>query len=72
MTRFPASIPPEYFRRPGGDPLYDMTVYGLHATGVLGTRPAGHRHVRCAGHRREFRGESLPTDMDDNTFMVLG
>ncbi|NOZ27098.1 MAG: Gfo/Idh/MocA family oxidoreductase, partial [Chloroflexi bacterium] len=29
--------PAWYFRRPGGGPLYDMTVYGLHVlTGVLG------------------------------------
>src|SRR5581483_11664369 len=29
--------PAWYWRRPGGGPLYDMTVYGLHTlTGVLG------------------------------------
>ena len=29
--------PAWYYRRPGGGPLYDMTVYGLHAlTGILG------------------------------------
>ena len=29
--------PSWYFRKPGGGPLYDMTVYGLHAlTGILG------------------------------------
>src|SRR5438270_1314159 len=33
-----ANIDPSwYYRRPGGGPLYDMTVYGLHAlTGILG------------------------------------
>jgi predicted dehydrogenase len=61
-----------YFRRPGGGPLFDMTVYALHAlTGILG--PA-----RCvtalSGVRipiREFRGQPISTDADDNTVMLL-
>jgi predicted dehydrogenase len=64
--------PAWYFRRPGGGPLYDMTVYGLHSlTGILGPakRVTAFSGVRI--HEREFRGEMLPTDMDDNTFMVL-
>lgn len=64
--------PAWYFRRPGGGPLYDMTVYGLHAmTGILGPakRVTGFSGVRVT--EREFRGEKLPTDMDDNTLMVL-
>jgi predicted dehydrogenase len=64
--------PAWYFRRPGGGPLYDMTVYGLHAlTAVVG--PAK-RVTAMSGVRlkeREFRGEMLPTDMDDQTLMVL-
>jgi predicted dehydrogenase len=64
--------PAWYFRRPGGGPLYDMTVYGLHAlTGVVG---AARRVTAMSGVRlkeREFRGEMLPTDMDDQTLMVL-
>merc|ERR1711964_641878 len=64
--------PAWYFRRPGGGPLYDMTVYGLHAlTGVLG--PA-QRVTAFSGVRikeREFRGEMLPCDMDDNTLLIL-
>ena len=61
-----------YFRRPGGGPLFDMTVYGLHAmTGILGpaTRVTAFSGVRI--QEREFRGQPLPTDMDDNTLMVL-
>lgn len=64
--------PAWYFRRPGGGPLYDMTVYGLHAmTGILGPakRVTAFSGVRI--HEREFRGQKLPTDMDDNTLMVL-
>jgi len=64
--------PAWYFRKPGGGPLYDMTVYGLHAmTGVLG--PA-QRVTAFSGVRikeREFQGQMLPTDMDDQTLMVL-
>ncbi len=64
--------PAWYFRRPGGGPLYDMTVYGLHATtGILGParRVTAFSGVRI--HERPFRGEMLPTDMDDNTLMVI-
>jgi predicted dehydrogenase len=64
--------PAWYYRRPGGGPLYDMTVYGLHAlTGILGPakRVTAFSGVRIS--EREFRGEILPCDMDDNTFMVL-
>ncbi len=64
--------PAWYFRRPGGGPLYDMTVYGLHAlTGILG--PA-QRVTAFSGVRipeREFRGEIIQCDMDDNTLMIL-
>lgn len=64
--------PAWYFRKPGGGPLYDMTVYGLHATtGILGPvkRVTALSGVRI--REREFRGEILPTDMDDNTLMVV-
>lgn len=64
--------PAWYFRRPGGGPLYDMTVYGLHATtGILGParRVTAFSGVRL--HEREFQGQMLPVDMDDNTLMVL-
>ena len=64
--------PAWYFRKPGGGPLYDMTVYGLHAmTAVLGPakRVTAFSGVRLT--EREFMGQMLPTDMDDQTAMVL-
>jgi predicted dehydrogenase len=64
--------PAWYYRRPGGGPLFDMTVYGLHAlTGIVGpaTRVTAFSGVRI--REREFRGEKLPTDMDDNTVIVV-
>jgi len=64
--------PSWYFRKPGGGPLYDMTVYGLHTmTGVLG--PAK-RVTAMSGillHEREFRGKKVPCDMDDNTVILV-
>ena len=64
--------PAWYFRKPGGGPMYDMLVYSMHSlTGILG--PAK-RVTAMSGVRikeREFRGEMLPTDMDDNTIMVI-
>jgi predicted dehydrogenase len=68
----PAIDPSWYFRRPGGGPLYDMTVYALHGlTGILG--PA-HRVTAFSGVRvpeRSFQGQVVPTDADDNTLMLL-
>lgn len=64
--------PAWYWRKPGGGPLYDMTVYGLHTlTGVLG---AARRVTAMSGavvREREFRGETYTSDCDDNTLMVL-
>jgi predicted dehydrogenase len=64
--------PSWYFRKPGGGPLYDMTVYALHAlTSILG--PA-RRVTALSGTRiqeREFRGQLIPTDADDNTLILL-
>jgi predicted dehydrogenase len=68
----PAIDPSWYFRRPGGGPLYDMTVYALHGlTGILG--PA-RRVTALSGVRvseRHFAGRLVPTDADDNTLMLL-
>jgi len=64
--------PSWYYRKPGGGPLYDMTVYALHGiTGVLG--PAK-RVTSMSGVRikeREFRGVMVPCDADDNTLILL-
>ena len=64
--------PSWYFRKPGGGPLFDMTVYALHQlTGVLG--PAA-RVTALSGIRipqREFLGRPIPTEADDNTILLL-
>ncbi len=64
--------PSWYFRKPGGGPLYDMTVYALHAlTGILGPvrRVTAMSGVRLA--ERPFAGRMVPCDADDNTLMLL-
>jgi predicted dehydrogenase len=64
--------PSWYYRKPGGGPLYDMTVYSLHAlTSVLG--PA-RRVTALSGVRistRMFDGRPVETDADDSTIISL-
>ena len=64
--------PAWYWRKPGGGPLYDMTVYGLHTlTGILGPakRVTGMSGVLIP--EREFKGQTYPVDADDNSFAIL-
>jgi predicted dehydrogenase len=64
--------PAWYFRKPGGGPMYDMTVYALHQlTSVLGPAQAV---IALSGIRireREFLGARIPTEADDNTILLL-
>ncbi len=65
--------PAWYWRKPGGGPLYDMTVYGLHSlTGVLGPAKRVTGMSANAVKEREYRGTIYPCDAEDNTLMVLG
>lgn len=64
--------PAWYWKKPGGGPLYDMTVYGLHSlTGILGPAKRVTGMSANAVKEREFRGEMYPCDAEDNTLMVL-
>jgi predicted dehydrogenase len=64
--------PSWYYRKPGGGPMYDMTVYALHGlTGILG--PAK-RVTAMSGVRipmREFRDQMVHCDADDNTLVLI-
>lgn len=64
--------PAWYFRKPGGGPMYDITVYSLHQlTSVLG--PAK-RVTAMSGIRiptREFQSVEISTEADDNTILVI-
>jgi predicted dehydrogenase len=64
--------PAWYYRRPGGGPMYDMTVYALHTiTGILGSvkRVAGMSGIGLA--ERVFKDQRIEVDMDDNTHLLL-
>lgn len=64
--------PAWYWKKPGGGPLYDVAVYGLHAlTGILG--PA-QRVTALSGlclDTREFAGNTYRCDADDNSLLLL-
>lgn len=68
----PAIDPSWYFRKPGGGPLYDVSVYAFHGlTTVLG--PAK-RVSAVSGIRipeREFQGKAIETSADDNTGILI-
>jgi len=64
--------PSWYYRKPGGGPVYDMTVYALHQlTSILG--PA--RRVTALSGQvvpvRRFAGTDVAVDADDNTVLLL-
>ncbi|MBW3624418.1 MAG: Gfo/Idh/MocA family oxidoreductase [Armatimonadetes bacterium] len=64
--------PSWYYRKPGGGPLYDMTVYGLHSlTGVLGPAKRVTAMSGVGLCEREFNGKMVPCDMDDNTLILV-
>ena len=64
--------PSWYFRKPGGGPQYDVTVYCLHTlTGILG--PAK-RVTAVSGMvipERDYHGKKIVCDMDDTTFILV-
>jgi Predicted dehydrogenases and related proteins len=64
--------PSWYWKKPGGGPLYDMTVYGLHTlTGVLGPAKRVTAMSGVGIKEREYQGQTYACDADDNTLMVL-
>lgn len=69
-----ADIDPSwYFRKPGGGPLYDVTVYALHGlTTVLGPAKQVTAMSGVRIKEREFNGNAIPTEADDNTVILIG
>jgi predicted dehydrogenase len=64
--------PTWYFRRPGGGPQYDVTVYCLHnLTGILGPARGVTALSGIALPEREYLGCTIDVDMDDQTIMML-
>ncbi|CUX65317.1 Oxidoreductase domain protein [Agrobacterium tumefaciens str. Kerr 14] len=64
--------PAWYFKKPGGGPLYDMSVYSLHSlTGILGPARSVMAMSGIALPVREFAGHLIETEADDNTLILL-
>jgi predicted dehydrogenase len=64
--------PSWYFKKPGGGPQYDVTVYCLHIlTGVLGPAKRVTALSGIAIPVREHLGNPIVTEMDDQTIMML-
>jgi predicted dehydrogenase len=64
--------PSWYWRKPGGGPLYDMTVYGLHSlTGVLGPAKRVTAMSGIGIEEREFDGALRECTADDNSLLLL-
>ena len=65
-------IPAWYFKKPGGGPIYDSTIYGLHTvTGILGPVKKVVAYSCKTRDSFEFQGQILPNDADDCTPMLL-
>ena len=67
-----SNVDPSWYYKRGGGPMYDMAVYCLHTvTGILGL---ARRVTAVSGiglKEREFKGERIPVEMDDNTHLLL-
>jgi len=64
--------PTWYFRKPGGGPMYDVTVYCLHnLTGILGPARRVTAMSGIAMPRRQWREKTIEADIDDNTFLLI-
>jgi predicted dehydrogenase len=63
--------PTWYFRKPGGGPLYDVTVYCLHnLTGLLGPAKRVQAVSGLVLPERRFQRETIECSMDDSTFIT--
>ena len=64
--------PTWYFKKPGGGPQYDVTVYCLHIlTGVLGPAKRVTALSGIAIPAREHLGKQIITEMDDQTILMI-
>ena len=64
--------PAWYFKRPGGGPQYDVTVYCLHAlTGIMGPAKRVTAMSGLVIPEREYHGEKIACEMDDTTLLLL-
>jgi predicted dehydrogenase len=68
-----SNVNPEwYYKKPGGGPMYDVSVYALHnLTGILGPakRVTSMSGIGIPEHM--FRGQKIVNEMDDTTMLLL-
>lgn len=68
----PAIDPSWYFRKPGGGPLYDMSVYAFHGlTTVLGPVKRVSAVSGIVVPERSFGDKTVKTEADDNTGILM-
>ncbi len=64
--------PSWYFKKPGGGPMFDITVYALHQlTSILGPVLAVTAMSGIRINERTFLSETIKTEADDNTILLL-
>jgi predicted dehydrogenase len=64
--------PSWYFKKPGGGPQYDVTVYCLHTlTGILGPAKRVSALSGLVIPERDYHGEKIACEMDDTTFLLI-
>jgi predicted dehydrogenase len=64
--------PAWYFHKPGGGPQYDVTVYCLHTlTGIVGPAKRVTAFSGLIVPERDYHGQVIHCDMDDNTFLLI-
>jgi predicted dehydrogenase len=64
--------PTWYFKKPGGGPQYDVTVYCLHIlTGVVGPARRVTALSGIAIPSREYLDKEIVTEIDDQTILLL-
>lgn len=64
--------PSWYFKKPGGGPQYDVTVYCLHIlTGILGPAKRVSAMSGMVIPERDYHGQKIVCEMDDTTMLTL-
>jgi predicted dehydrogenase len=67
-----ANVDPTWYYKPGGGPVYDMTVYCLHElTGILGPVKRVSAMSGIGLPVRHWKDKVIDVEMDDNTLMLL-
>jgi predicted dehydrogenase len=67
-----SNVDPTWYYKPGGGPVYDMTVYCLHElTGILGPVKRVCAMSGIGLPVRQWKDKTIDVEMDDNTLMLL-